>query len=196
MKDIVRHIENLNLRPFTMKDDKALFEIQCFNRNAFDPFMPIRNDEFFTLAFQRDLISTDLKRWDDDQGYAFAVTVANQLVGRVALSNVVRGAWQNATLGYWIDARAQGQGIATAAVQAVLQEAFGPLNLHRVQAAIMPHNQPSIRVVLKNGFVHEGLSRHYLHIQGKWQDHEIYAHTVESYAACLGSDDDLCQEGE
>ena len=103
------------------------------------------------------------------------------MLGRVALANVVRGAWENATLGYFVDHEAGGRGHATEAVGLALRFAFGPCRLHRVQAAVMPHNARSIRVLEKNGFRHEGFSPRYLRLAGEWRDHEMFAITVEEY---------------
>ena len=102
-------------------------------------------------------------------------------VGRVALSNIVRASWQNATLGYFIGQHFTGRGLATQAVRLVLQVAFENLSLHRVQAAAMPRNLASIRVLEKAGFVHEGMARRYLEINGIWEDHLLYGVTVEEW---------------
>lgn len=95
------------------------------------------------------------------------------------LSNVVRGAWGNCTIGYFVDHGRNGLGYATEAVGLAVRFAFDHAGLHRVQAAVMPRNVRSIRVVEKNGFRYEGLARRYLQIDGRWEDHNIYAITVE-----------------
>jgi len=169
------------LRPFALTDAALLQDIHTVNREAFAPFMPIRDEQFFTVDTQRQQIEQDIVHWQADQGYAFAVVYYGQLMGRVALSNVSRGAWQSATLGYWIDGRFQRLGIATRAVQGCLVAAFNHLSLHRTQAAIMPHNVASLRVIEKTGFFYEGLAPYYLKIHGVWEDHRIYSLTVESF---------------
>ncbi|NMP24904.1 GNAT family N-acetyltransferase [Sulfobacillus harzensis] len=176
----------VRLRPFNLADAPALLEIQRVNQAAFHPYMPIRNETFFTLDGQRQAIAQDRDRAGHDQGYALAVEWDGRIIGRVALSNVVRGAWQNATLGYWIDSRFQGQGFATEAVSGMLKAAFQILRLHRVQAAIMPHNLPSLAVVKKLGFTYEGRAPRYLCIAGQWEDHEIFSLTVEDFKEPLG----------
>jgi [ribosomal protein S5]-alanine N-acetyltransferase len=105
----------------------------------------------------------------------------DQLIGRIALSNVVRGAWQNATLGYFLDQTHNGKGYTSLAVSLVLKFAFTTAELHRVQAGVMPRNLPSIRVLEKNGFRQEGLSLRYLQINGNWEDHLMFAQTREEY---------------
>jgi [ribosomal protein S5]-alanine N-acetyltransferase len=103
-------------------------------------------------------------------------------VGRVSLSTVVRGAWQNANIGYFVDRERGGRGFATWAVRETLAFAFRWANLHRVQAAVMPRNVRSIKVVEKNGFNPEGLATRYLKIAGSWEDHQIHAITAEEWA--------------
>ena len=91
------------------------------------------------------------------------------------------GAWHNATLGYYVDEELNGRGIATKAVVLACEFAFSKLGLHRIQAGIMPRNVASARVVQKAGFRHEGLAERYLYIAGSWEDHDIYALTVEDW---------------
>jgi ribosomal-protein-alanine N-acetyltransferase len=106
------------------------------------------------------------------------VFLDSELVGRIALSQIFRGIFQNAYLGYSIAERWNGQGLATEAVGVVMDFAFGDLGLHRVQAAVMPRNTGSIRVLEKNGFREEGYAVGYLCINGVWEDHRIFARTT------------------
>ncbi|MFO0660479.1 MAG: GNAT family protein [Polyangiaceae bacterium] len=98
------------------------------------------------------------------------------------LSDVIRGAAQQATLGYWIAAKYQGQGLTTEAVRLALGFAFDALKLHRVQAATMPINTASRRVLAKVGFREEGLAVRYLQIAGSWADHVMHAITAEEWS--------------
>ncbi len=151
------------------------------NREFLRPFEPSRPDWFFTLPG----IRGELERADTDRAgdamYAFGIWegAAATLVGRIALSNIVRGAWQNATLGYFVGEAWGGRGYATEAVRQTVAFAFDRAGLHRVQAAVMPRNIRSIRVVEKNGFALEGLAKRYLQIDGKWEDHLIYSVTSD-----------------
>ena len=176
----------LVLRRMGAEDAPAVAEIYQYNRNALEPYMPLMDPGAFTVEGQQARIQDDQHRWDADLGYAYAMVVDGRIMGRVALSNIVRGAWQNATLGYWVDTRYQGQGFCTEAVAGALASAFTALGLHRVQAAIMPHNRPSLRVVEKLGFYQEGLAPRYLKIHGAWQDHLIWSMTTESFRQPAG----------
>ena len=113
----------------------------------------------------------------DDLGYAFLIfrDTDHALLGGLTLSNVRRGVTQAAALGYWLGAPHVRQGIMTDAVAAVLPFVFDELKLHRLEAACLPHNQASIRVLHNNGFQQEGLARRYLKIDGVWLDHLLFA---------------------
>lgn len=100
------------------------------------------------------------------------------IVGQLSVSSIVRGSALSASLGYWIDRDRAGAGIVPTAVALATDYCFGTLGLHRMEINIRPENAPSLRVVHKLGFRHEGLRRAFLHIDGDWRDHESYALTA------------------
>ena len=106
-----------------------------------------------------------------------------RILGYIAANEIVRGASQCGFLGYWIGAAYARQGYMTEALELMLRHAFGALGLHRVEANIIPHNRPSIRLVARAGFRKEGLSTRYLEIAGRWQDHERWALLREEWYA-------------
>src|SRR3954447_25961609 len=173
--------ERVALRAFAPGDDAELTELRTRNRDFLAEWEPRRSEGFFTPAGQRAEIERDRQEWAADRTYAFAIVerADGAMRGRIALANVVRGAWENATLGYFVDRAVGGRGYATEAVGLALEFAFGPCRLHRVQAAVMPHNERSRRVLENNGFRHEGFSPRYLRLDGAWRDHELFAITVE-----------------
>jgi ribosomal-protein-alanine N-acetyltransferase len=134
------------------------------------------SDDLTRPAFRRRLrrYAEDVRT---DQGYAFFVFRRSDdaLVGGLTLANVRRGVAQAGSLGYWMGAPYARQGYMTHAVRALIPFAFGPLRLHRLEAACIPTNSASIRLLEKCGFFHEGLARKYLCINGAWQDHLLYA---------------------
>ena len=177
--------ERVAIRAFTARDVDELTDLRIRNREFLGPWEPVRTGTFFTRAGQRAEIERDRHEWAADRTYAFAIVAADDgsMVGRIALANIVRGAWENATMGYFVDELSGRRGIATEAVALALEFAFGPCRLHRVQAAVMPHNAASKRVLEKNGFRHEGFSPRYLRLAGSWRDHEQFAVTVEERPA-------------
>jgi ribosomal-protein-alanine N-acetyltransferase len=120
------------------------------------------------------------------RGHSFVLFVSPcedeaRVIGRVTLGGILRGAFQNAHLGYWIDAERQGHGLMTEAVRATTTFAFGAAALHRVQAAVMPSNRASLRVLEKAGYRREGSAARYLCIAGAWEDHVLFAVTTEEW---------------
>ena len=102
-------------------------------------------------------------------------TRSTALVGGLTLCNVRRGVTQSCTLGYWVGAAHAKRGYMTAAVRAVVPFVFDSLELHRLEAACLPTNTASMRLLKRTGFTREGLARRYLRINGDWQDHLLYA---------------------
>ena len=133
-------------------------------------------DDLTRASFRR-----RIKRYCDDQrgdlAYAFFVfrKCDNVLVGGLTLANIRRGCAQACSLGYWMGAAYARQGHMTAAVNSVVPFAFGTLKLHRIEAACIPANVASVRLLEKTGFQREGFARQYLCIDGVWQDHLLYA---------------------
>jgi [ribosomal protein S5]-alanine N-acetyltransferase len=132
-------------------------------------------DDLSRGAFRRRIrrYAEDLRT---DQGYAFLIIRSsdNALVGGLTLANIRRGVAQAGSLGYWMGLPFTRQGYMTAAVRAVISFAYATLRLHRLEAACIPTNAGSIRLLEKTGFVREGYAREYLCINGIWQDHVLY----------------------
>ena len=103
------------------------------------------------------------------------VFTGTRLVGQVNVSGIVRGAFDGAHVGYWVDEQVAGRGVLPTALALALDHCFGPVGLHRVEADVRPENARSLRVVEKLGFREEGLRRRYLFIDGAWRDHLAFA---------------------
>lgn len=169
--------ERVMLRTPQMSDYPAWAELRASSREFLVPWEPRwAMDELTRASFRRRVrhYQRDLR---EDIGYAlFIYSVATGgLVGGVTLCNVRRGVTQSCTLGYWIGAQYAQQGYMTAAVRAVVPYVFDSLDLHRLEAACLPANTASMRLLEKTGFKREGLARRYLRINGGWQDHLLYA---------------------
>ncbi len=105
----------------------------------------------------------------------------DEIAGSIGLSQIFRGGFQNAYLGYYLGEKFAGKGFATEAIALIVKFAFEDLLLHRIEANIQPHNFASIAVVKKNGFSKEGFSPKYLNIDGIWRDHERWAIINENW---------------
>ncbi|MBF4163653.1 GNAT family N-acetyltransferase [Nocardioides acrostichi] len=111
--------------------------------------------------------------------YAFVVEVDGRFAGQVTVNNVVGGSARSASVGYWLDRRYAGRGITPLAVALVIDHCFSRLGLHRLEIAIRPENSNSLRVVEKLGIREIGYAPRYLHIDGDWRDHRLFAITKE-----------------
>jgi ribosomal-protein-alanine N-acetyltransferase len=127
--------------------------------------------------------------WRTDQGYSFLLfrLEDDALVGGIGLTNVRRGVAETGSLGYWVGERHARKGYMTEGLQLVLAFAFDRARLHRVEAACLPHNEASRRLLLKSGFRLEGQARAYLCIDGRWQDHVLFGLLREEWTAATGA---------
>ena len=124
-----------------------------------------------------------LKRLKSPNFEAFAIkTEAGELAGVINISEIVRGSFLSAYLGYYAFVPHNNRGLMTHGLEAVLHKAFRELGLHRLEANIQPENQASRRLVKGLGFRQEGFSPRYLKIAGRWRDHERWALTVEEWS--------------
>jgi [ribosomal protein S5]-alanine N-acetyltransferase len=165
------------LRPPTMQDYAAWAELRALSRAHLTPWGPQwTRDELTRSNFRRRLRQYH-REMRDDQGYAYLIHTEGdvRLVGGLNLSNVRRGVAQAAAIGYWMGAPHTGHGLMTEAVRAAANFAFGALRLNRLEAACLPSNLASQRVLQKVGFMREGRARRYLKINGHWQDHDLFA---------------------
>ncbi|GAB3216296.1 GNAT family N-acetyltransferase [Kineococcus gypseus] len=157
------------------RDAEALAHLLVVNRDFLAPYEPLREQSYFTPAGQRADIHAALDAHERGAGLPRVVLdEGGQLIGRITLSGIVRGALLSCSIGYWIAQAAGGRGAATAAVAQMTEIAFGQLGLHRVQAETLVDNVRSQRVLQKNGFTRYGLAPQYLKIAGRWQDHVMH----------------------
>jgi ribosomal-protein-alanine N-acetyltransferase len=169
--------EGVFLRVPEMTDFPQWAALREASRDFLTPWEPIwPADDLNRSAFRRRLrrYSEDVR---SDQAYPFFVFEKDQqrLLGGLTLTNVRRGVAQAASVGYWIGLPYARHGYMTAALRAVIPFAFEVLRLHRIEAACIPTNDASIRLLEKTGFQREGYAREYLCINGTWQDHLLYA---------------------
>jgi ribosomal-protein-alanine N-acetyltransferase len=147
------------------------------SRDFLTPWEPTWPDDDLTRGAFRRRIKRYAEDLRADQGYAFLIVrnTDGALVGGLTLANIRRGVAQAGSLGYWMGLPFVRQGYMTAAVRAVVPFAFATLRLHRIEAACIPSNAGSTRLLENTGFVREGYAREYLCINGTWQDHLLYA---------------------
>jgi len=175
--------EGLYLRPATPADYHSWSRLRASSRAFLEPWEPTwPEDDLTQAAFRRRLRrqEEDIAR---DEAYALLIfdQTSDELLGGITLGGIRRGVSQTGTLGYWMGASHAGNGRMTRAVATTVEFAFSKLRLHRVEAACIPDNAPSIALLVRNGFQREGYARSYLKIDGVWRDHILFA-LVESDA--------------
>lgn len=177
LKDAVVLGKKIYLRFLTVNDLKEFIALnrasKRLHRGLASP--PTQPDEFHAL----------LKKCGNDDFVCFVVCRVEDgaIAGAIILSQIFRGGFQNAYLGYYVGAAYSRQGYMSEAIQLALKYAFENLRLHRLEANIQPGNDASIAMVKRAGFVREGYSKRYLKIGGRWRDHERWAIIAEDWKA-------------
>lgn len=164
------------LRPPLAGDYAAWAELRAQSRAHLTPWEPLwALDELSRSAFRR-RVRHYQREAREDLGYAFFIQSLKDdtLLGGLTLSNVRRGVTQAAVLGYWLGVQHAGKGYMGDALSAVIALARDALRLHRLEAACMPANGVSIRVLERAGFSREGYAKEYLKIAGRWEDHVLF----------------------
>jgi ribosomal-protein-alanine N-acetyltransferase len=159
------------IRRLRQDDAEELAALLRANREFLAPYEPVRDERFFTPEGQAERIA--------QHRHLFAIVDDGAIAGTIAISNVLLGALRSANLGYWVDRARNGRGLASGAVAAVAETAFGELELHRLEAGTLVHNIGSQRVLERNRFTRIGIAPRYLHIGGAWRDHVLFQRTVE-----------------
>lgn len=168
--------EGVLLRPPRASDFTEWRELRARSRAFLQPWEPTwPTDDLSRAAFRRRLVAYARDR---DAGLAYPLFVfraADQaLTGGITLSSVRRGVAQMGSVGYWCGRPFARQGLTLAAVRALSEFAFRTLALHRLEAACIPDNGPSRRLLTKAGFAEEGFAQGYLKINGEWRDHVLF----------------------
>lgn len=165
------------LRPLESRDYAAWAELREASRAFLTPWEPTWPADDLTRAAFRRRLRRHAEEMDRDEAYPFIIFRERDdaMVGGLTLGQVRRGVAQTVTLGYWMGAPYAGQGYMSRAVRAAASYAFANLRFHRIEAACLPHNERSMRLLERNGFRREGVARSYLRINGIWQDHILFA---------------------
>lgn len=175
-KDLSLESERLILKVLDDSHSEKVLEYFLRNRDFLNKWEPIREDEFYTIENHKRQLQNELEKIQE--GRLFKVWVFekhdkdfNNVLGSIALNEIVRGCFHSCFLGYRMDNSKVNKGYITEGVRRVIDYAFDELKIHRIEANIIPHNAPSLRVVEKLGFYNEGVAIKYLNINGKWEDH-------------------------
>jgi [ribosomal protein S5]-alanine N-acetyltransferase len=169
--------DGVYLRPGEMRDHAEWAALREASRAFLTPWEPIWPADDLTRAAFRRRLKRHAEEIERDEAYPFLIfrEKDDELLGGLTLGQVRRGVAQASTLGYWMGQAHSGKGYMSRAVRATVGFAFATLRLHRIEAACLPHNGASVRLLERVGFRREGYARSYLRINGIWQDHVLYA---------------------
>ena len=177
----------LMLRPLVPSDFEAWSEVRVRNEEWLTKWEPLRHPKAPDPSVNRDAFTSRCAARDRERhngaGYALGIFIDKAFVGEINLNNVLRGAMQSVTIGYWIDEARAGQSYMSEAVLVATRFALEDLQLHRVEVCIIPRNHNSRRVMEKLGFREEGIAERFLEINGTWEDHVRYGFTIEEWQA-------------
>ncbi len=173
---VVQHAR-VTLRAPVMGDYAQWAQLRSTSRTFLEPWEPTWPRDDLTRSAFRQRVRRYNRDMRDDYAYAFFIFdhATADLVGGLTLSNVRRGVAQTASVGYWTGMPFSRRGYMTEALTAAVSFAFDSLRLHRIEAACLPDNEASRRLLLRTGFSEEGYARQYLKINGRWQDHLLFA---------------------
>src|SRR5262245_22992851 len=175
LKDALQIGELVYIRPPKPLDCDEFLALNRASKNFLKKWLtPATHPQQFAAYLKR-------CRKPDFEGFLVCRKDDDAIMGFINLSQIFRGGFKNAYMGYMIGAPFAGQGYMTEAIQLVLKQAFVKLKLHRIEANIQPDNAPSIALAKGAGFILEGYSRRYLKVAGRWRDHERWAIIAEEW---------------
>lgn len=186
----------VTLRPIRIRDARAWSAIRLRDRALLQPWEPTvvegwrsRHQPVVWLGIAR------VMRAEARAGrlLPFVIEVDGRFAGQLTIGNLVRGSLRSAWVGYWVDSRLTGHGVATAALALGMDHGFGPVRLHRFEATVRPENAASRAVLAAAGFREEGRLQRYLDVDGAWRDHLLLARTTEEVRGSVSGE--LVQAG-
>ncbi|MEL6534996.1 MAG: GNAT family protein [Bacteroidota bacterium] len=147
------------------------------NEVFFAPWLPKRHPDFLTLPFQEKLLAARAQEMEAGREVTFYFSeqdTPHQIIGDLSFFGIIRGAMLSCLVGYKTDGNHLRQGYMREALQRGIDLVFDEMGLHRVEANIMPRNEPSVGLIKKLGFEYQGVAKRIIKINGVWEDHAQY----------------------
>lgn len=165
-------------------DVPAILDYYTQNKLHLAPFEPKKGDDFYTQSYWCKEVEARWQAFKSDSSlklFLFSQDNPKEIAGSINFANFIRGSFQSCTLGYSLAADRQSKGYMSEALKSAIAYVFTQLNLHRIMAAYLPHNQRSGKLLKRLGFVVEGYACDYLMINGQWQDHILASLTNRNW---------------
>jgi ribosomal-protein-alanine N-acetyltransferase len=169
---------DISLRIIRTKDAKTIEQLVLGNREWLRPWEATNPYGPTSFDFKGQIRSL-LRQLENNDGMPFVILYQGEIVGQLNVANILHGSVSSCVLGYWIAPEVAGLGITPTAVALAMDYMFNAVGIHRVEIDIRPENGASIRVVQKLGLRYEGLKKNYIHINGDWRDHYVFALTFD-----------------
>lgn len=170
--------QEVSLRIVRPRDAKVLERLVLGNREWLRPWEATNPHGPTSFDFKAQVRSL-IRSMDRNETLPFVILYRNEIVGQLNVANILHGSVSSCVIGYWVIPEVAGQGITPTAVALAMDYVFTTIGLNRVEIDIRPENKASIRVVEKLGLRHEGLKQRYIHINGDWRDHLVFALTAD-----------------
>lgn len=170
--------EDVEVRPLRLRDWRQLEAILQAERKWLEPWEATvpGGSRFLDV---KGMVRNLLRQHRDGSAIAAIIEYRGKMVGQLNVANILYGSVSSGSIGYWVSEKCAGKGITPAAVALIVDYMFIRMGLHRAEIAIRPENKASLRIVEKLNFRHEGTKQRFIHIDGDWRDHEIFALTRE-----------------
>ena len=171
------------LKPFVPEDAKDVAQLVLENRDFWSLYEPRHVESYYSVFTQYHKLaeSARLRERNLEHFYGIYEYSSEKLIGQISLYNIKPLPFSSCFIGYAMDQHYTGKGIASEAIELIVNFAFYTLQVNRIEAYVSPRNMASIRVLEKAGFKQEGLLKELLYINGKWEDHYIYALTANRF---------------
>lgn len=172
----------VSIRAMHQRDARTLQELLASNRRWLEPWeatFPGGGGAEPGSVSMKPVVRALQKQQREGAAMPFVIAFDGEVVGQLTISDISGGAVRSGSIGYWVAEKVAGRGVTPTAVALAIEFAMNMLNLHRIEICIRPENGPSLRVVEKLGMRYEGRRKSYIHIAGKWCDHDCFAVTAE-----------------
>lgn len=165
---------NINLKILSPQYAQQLLNYYLRNKQYLKPYEPLRENDFYTLEFQRKSLIESYKNYLNNTEFNFGIFKGEEFIGKIRLSSIIYGVFNSGFLGYSIDEKMQNKGYMKEAVGLIMNYAYDKIKLHRIEASTLVDNIKSQKVLKACGFKEIGISKKYLFINEKWRDHIIF----------------------
>ena len=168
--------DNLRLAVLRKSEAARVTEYLLNNRDFHKQFSQTHTDDYFTVSTQKKYLAYDCNSFLEGSLVPLWITLKddNKIIGRVSFFNFAYGGMMSCACGYHLDKEHTGKGYMTEALKSAMAFVFDEYKMHRIEAFIVPENEPSLNLVKRVGFHYEGKRNSYMHINGRYRDHEAF----------------------